>query len=284
VVRVIDANTVQLSKNGFVTLAAIQSPSSYNNNNNSFMSTYPSTKLKQLLPLNTKVQIIKWTDEEYNNGKKRSLIFTTRYNKDKTNQLLFVNSELVKAGMAKPSIRGQAKAEQLIPDVTQMLQDLNQQAKSRKVGIYQTCNAGVTSTSTNIPPLPSEKINIGMEKSSFDLDSQFEPMENSVETQWGDDGGKQILVPRMKENIFSPSNPPPNPGDSKQCYDFESFEDALQWYERYQQYYGDVANLDRDGDGIPCSGLPHTKNSERYRVKKKYNNNPRPVKTITRTQ
>lgn len=27
-------------------------------------------------------------------------------------------------------------------------------------------------------------------------------------------------------------------------------------------FYGDVAKLDRDGDGVPCPGLPHTSNQD----------------------
>ena len=61
--------------------------------------------------------------------------------------------------------------------------------------------------------------------------------------------------------------PPPNPGDSKGCSDFATYEDALRWYETYFSYYGDVAQLDRDHDGIPCPGLPHTLDPELYRRK-----------------
>lgn len=29
-----------------------------------------------------------------------------------------------------------------------------------------------------------------------------------------------------------------------------------------------VAKLDRNGDGVPCPGLPHTTNGEKYRIKR----------------
>ena len=61
------------------------------------------------------------------------------------------------------------------------------------------------------------------------------------------------------------------------CSDFSIYEDALRWYETYYPYYGDVAKLDRDGDGVPCPGLPHTKVSEIYRMKK-----PLPTKDVNR--
>lgn len=51
------------------------------------------------------------------------------------------------------------------------------------------------------------------------------------------------------------------------CSDFATYEDAFRWYEYYQPYYGDVAKLDRDGDGVPCPGLPHTTNQQQYRMK-----------------
>jgi hypothetical protein len=56
-------------------------------------------------------------------------------------------------------------------------------------------------------------------------------------------------------------------GDSAGCSDFSSYEDALRWYEKYFPFYGDVAKLDRNGDGVPCPGLPHTKVAEMYRMK-----------------
>ena len=49
---------------------------------------------------------------------------------------------------------------------------------------------------------------------------------------------------------------PPNPGDSRDCSDFATRAAAQAWFERYLPYYGDVAPLDSDGDGIACEGLP----------------------------
>ena len=60
-----------------------------------------------------------------------------------------------------------------------------------------------------------------------------------------------------------------NPGDVRGCSDFAYYEDALRWYEKYYSYYGDVAKLDRDMDGVPCPGLPH--DESRYRMKNTYN-------------
>lgn len=50
--------------------------------------------------------------------------------------------------------------------------------------------------------------------------------------------------------------PTPSPGDTKNCPDFATWNQAQIWYETYLPYYGDIAGLDRDDDGIACEGLP----------------------------
>ncbi len=47
-----------------------------------------------------------------------------------------------------------------------------------------------------------------------------------------------------------------NPGDSKNCTDFATHAEAQKWFDTYFPTYGDVARLDRDGDGIACESLP----------------------------
>ena len=49
---------------------------------------------------------------------------------------------------------------------------------------------------------------------------------------------------------------PPNPGDSKNCSDFSTHNEAQAWFDKYYPYYGDVARLDRDNDLIACESLP----------------------------
>ncbi|HLT97474.1 MAG TPA: S-layer homology domain-containing protein [Acidimicrobiia bacterium] len=49
---------------------------------------------------------------------------------------------------------------------------------------------------------------------------------------------------------------PPNPGDSKNCSDFKTQAEAQAWFDKYYPYYGDIARLDQDNDGIACEGLP----------------------------
>ena len=49
---------------------------------------------------------------------------------------------------------------------------------------------------------------------------------------------------------------PPNPGDSVNCSDFNTWTEAQAWFDLYYPFYGDVADLDADGDLIACEGLP----------------------------
>jgi hypothetical protein len=49
---------------------------------------------------------------------------------------------------------------------------------------------------------------------------------------------------------------PPNPGDSKNCSDFDTWAEAQEWFDTYYPYYGDVAKLDANNDLIACESLP----------------------------
>ena len=50
---------------------------------------------------------------------------------------------------------------------------------------------------------------------------------------------------------------PPNPGNTKNCDDFDTYQEAKEWFDYYFPYYGDVARLDgNDNDGLPCESRP----------------------------
>ena len=125
---------------------------------------------------------------------------------------------------------------------------LQENAQSKGLGIFIKCTADG-------------------EKVTESFVAEFEPLEKSMEKVYLSDGGKRLLRDETANVVFSKENPPKNPGDTKGCSNFETYEDALLWFEAYQSYYGDIAKLDRDGDGVPCPGLPHTSNRERYRMK-----------------
>ncbi|WP_441295180.1 S-layer homology domain-containing protein [Paenarthrobacter nitroguajacolicus] len=50
--------------------------------------------------------------------------------------------------------------------------------------------------------------------------------------------------------------PPANPGDTKNCTSFSTWQAAQAWFDTYYPWYGDVARLDSDGDRIACESLP----------------------------
>ncbi|WP_419819307.1 cell wall-binding repeat-containing protein [Glaciibacter flavus] len=53
-----------------------------------------------------------------------------------------------------------------------------------------------------------------------------------------------------------PTSPPASPGDTKNCSDFTTWSAAQNWFLTYYPYYGDVARLDGDSDGVACETLP----------------------------
>jgi hypothetical protein len=132
------------------------------------------------------------------------------------------------------------------------LTNLQKLAQSTGLGIFAACDAEISKGNNidGISFLPK-------------FEAQFEPLERTMDTIWMEDGGRRQLRTDSSKSL----DPPVNPGDMKGCSDFKTYEEALQWFERYMPYYGDVARLDRDGDGVPCPGLPHTSNMEIYRMK-----------------
>lgn len=240
--RVVDANTVKLEKTGLVSFAAIQTPSaSYNGAGGDYfpdcMSYTPAFKAKQLLPSKTPVRVLLVATKQSTSSSTslpRALVI--REEDDK-----FINTELVRVGVAKPSQgRGRHQVDELLPGIIDW-DVLQKQAQTNQVGLYQRCNDDF------------------LDKD----DDQFEPLDRTVEVQYFSDGGKQVVKERSSRTTLQPANP----GDTKGCSDFETYEDALQWFELYRPWYGDVAKLDPDRDGIPCPRLPHTSNQDRYRMK-----------------
>lgn len=252
VVRVLDPNTVKLKRNGLVTFGAIQTPSGYNSASFRYpecMTKLPSSKARQILPPGTRVGIYfadggKVASESQGQVRPRAALVITK----DTGKL--VNAELVRFGFARPMIVSSSSSHPLgaydtvLPGLIESLGTLQKEAKEKGLGIYRQCE--------------------DIEKNVI-IDSQFEELQFSLKTQWGEDGGKPILVEKQRERG---AEPPTNPGDKRGCSDFRFYEDALRYYEKYYPYYGDVARLDRDKDGIPCEGLPHTTTPEKYRMKK----------------
>lgn len=249
--RILDANTVQLKKMGVVKLAGVRMPSvgaGGTNSNFQFPTCFtysPSYKVRQLLPKKTSVLIQTVGSSSNNNIPQVVLV--------RSEDSLVVNEELVKTGFAvvkngfwKQQVSLVSSSRAIID--ADYLTALQENAQSKGLGIFIKCTADG-------------------EKVTESFVAEFEPLEKSMEKVYLSDGGKRLLRDETANVVFSKENPPKNPGDTKGCSDFETYEDALLWFEAYQSYYGDIAKLDRDGDGVPCPGLPHTSNRERYRMK-----------------
>ena len=84
------------------------------------------------------------------------------------------------------------------------------------------------------------------------------------------DASPVVPVATFDDIDFQPT-PTKDYGDAptkyKSCAEFEFYEDALAIFERAPESVR--KRLDRDGDGVPCPGLPHTTDQERYRFKKR---------------
>ena len=175
----------------------------------------PSYKLKVLLPKGTAVRLV--DIDALDGGERKSSPQLPQFWIIRNDDDLLVNRELVRSGYAFVR-KGSAKK----LDIANDLVELEMNAKQKGLGIYKTCDAGGSESG-----------------SGQSFVAEFEELERTTQIQYGDDGGKEVIVSREPTS----SSPPRNPGDTKSCFDFDTFEDALQWYERYYPYYGDVAKM-----------------------------------------
>lgn len=77
--------------------------------------------------------------------------------------------------------------------------------------------------------------------------------------KWVDGGTSTFSETSPATRVCGPPKPAPtkpaNPGNTKNCSDFRTWAEANAWFQKYLPYYGDVAKLDADNDGIPCETL-----------------------------
>ena len=282
--RILDANTISLQKLGTVRLAHVRMPNVAALSSSStfqFPPCYnksPSYKIRQLLPKQTSVKVLLSTPSRTPNANKS--VLPPQVVLIRTDDSLVINEALIQTGygvVIKKSTAASSNNSDTIPTCStptnllnlETLSTFQEQAKAKGIGIFTTCSSSTTTTTTNSQPSVSSS-------SSNNADTfvaEFEPLERTMETIYGEEGGNQVV--RQNTKTEDPlRNTPSNPGDHKGCSDFRYYEDSLTYYEYYTSYgYGDVAKLDRNGDGIPCPGLPHTPQREKYRMKvPKYTN------------
>jgi endonuclease YncB( thermonuclease family) len=259
--RVIDSSTIQLTS-GYVTLDTVRGAGT------TFvmpecLDKAPAYKLKGLLMKGTAVKVYDLTQSSDNNITPKRVWIV------RSSDELIVNRELVKSGYAfvRKGARNASNNINIPQSAIQELNQLEMNARRDGLGIFKICDSPNSNTGSQQQQQQSGK-NGDTSTSDFFI-AEFEPLEYTTQTKWSDDGGTTVLVSSNKQSPqYSISKPPNNPGDVKGCSDFDTYEDALGYYEQYYPYYGDVAKLDRRGNGVPCSGLPHTKNMERYRMKR----------------
>jgi hypothetical protein len=176
VVRVLDANTIKLQNHGIVTLAGVRMPTPGSGNFQfpECLTYTPAYKVRQLLPANEHV-LVK-VARPTSVGKSSQAVVVRR------DDFMVVNQELVRSGFGRvQNVANDDLSRYLDADRMQTFQD---RAKQEGIGIFQRCD--------------------GHEGQTFE--AQFEPLELTMETQWGDDGG--TVVVRQKDTTpFTPSNP-----------------------------------------------------------------------------
>ena len=238
--RVVDASTVQLDSGGYLSLDTVRGAGG-TYPLPECMDRAPSYKLTQLLPAGTAVRYVTLDGAAAAASPSRAWLMRERDG-------ALVNLEVVRAGFAFVRKGVAATPPGMMEDLT----SLERAAKEKGLGIYTSCDAGDTDAEDRAPA---------------GFVAEFQPMD-ATETRYV--GGKRVLAPRRPASAA----PPPNPADVPRpvrsvrgCSDFSTYEEALGWYETYAPFYGDVARLDRDGDGVPCPGLLHTTVAEQYRMK-----------------
>jgi len=230
VLKVISPNSVKLDKLGTVTLAGSYTPKRLPG----CFAYDPAAALRRALPPKTVVEVSPFAGKG-----STTLAWVTRA---KDGQL--VQAQLVEGGWAEASTRASTGGDVGDDPRVASLRDLQSAAKQRRVGLWVDCEAQEGSGAA----------------SGVDFEAQFEPLRGS-EFEYG------RVAPSAIVTAAATSVPLDDPGDSKNCGDFEFFEDAKQWFDRYYPAFGDVAKLDADNDGVPCPGLPHTPRRELYQPK-----------------
>lgn len=86
-----------------------------------------------------------------------------------------------------------------------------------------------------------------------DVQGFFTEVSQSAEGRYTAVAPTRLLDSRNRTGM--PSLLPANPGDTQNCSSFATWSDANSWFWTYYPYFGDVANLDGDGNRVPCEAL-----------------------------
>lgn len=61
--------------------------------------------------------------------------------------------------------------------------------------------------------------------------------------------------PEVTSTTTTTAAVPPNPGNTVNCADFDTWEEAQTWYDTYAPHYGDIALIDTNNNGVACEKL-----------------------------
>jgi endonuclease YncB( thermonuclease family) len=198
-----------------------------------------SRRLKELLPTGTRVRLE--TDISPTDKFGRSLVYVYREPDD-----LFINGALVEGGYAR------AKAYKPNVQYAGLLDSLQRDAEQKHRGLWGACASDVKPAAKRLATTIADRPAVSPTAASAAVASTAlsaakpEPRPTAVLTD---------ASPAVNPELSVPGGRPANPGDTKNCKDFPTYAEAKAWFDTYFPYYGDVAKLDGNSDGIPCEAL-----------------------------
>ena len=235
--RVVDGDTVLLEELGRARLIGINTPETVSPAQQvrgeppQCFGPEASAEMKRLLPAGTEVEFD--TDVEPLDRFGRNLVYLYK-DGGSINELL-VRKGFARAKAYKPNIRNQ-----------ETFNRLQAEAKLESLGLWGACfDAGSSSSSSGSSGGSSSTAGKGFGPNANQRPTSTKTASSELQQQ-------QRSTAREAKDVAAIEA---NPGDVKDCADFDSYDAAKAWFDRYYPAYGDVAKLDGDGDLKPCEAL-----------------------------
>ena len=235
--RVVDGDTVILEELGRARLIGINTPETVSPAQQvrgeppQCFGPEASAEMKRLLPAGTEVGFD--TDVEPLDRFGRNLVYLYK-DGGSINELL-VRKGFARAKAYKPNIRNQ-----------ETFNRLQAEAKLESLGLWGACfDAGSSSSSSGSSGGSSSTAGKGFGPNANQRPTSTKTASSELQQQ-------QRSTAREAKDVAAIEA---NPGDVKDCADFDSYDAAKAWFDRYYPAYGDVAKLDGDGDLKPCEAL-----------------------------
>jgi len=216
-----------------------------------------SLRLKELLPPGTRVRLE--ADVSPTDRFGRSLVYVYREPDD-----VFINGALVEGGFAR------AKAFKPNVQFSGLFDSLQKDAQNSRRGLWLACASddtpGARASAKAAVALASAPVAVASAATpaAAKADMTVAPVTAAATTQVAAaaaaaPAAKPAASPVQGGKPANQQTTPANPGDVKNCSDFGTYAEAKAWFDTYFVYYGDVAKLDGNKDGVPCEALPGRK-------------------------